>query len=459
MTYPVKFDEIVTTHKRDIALGNYIIGGERTRVEPSVSFRVLPKNARRIGYSESAQMYFFINNKPGEEGLYYCESLVPGVPPGNPETPVTKLTTLTTTERFIDLSVYRDTIVVASEDNIWISTDCGKTFITATSMLEQDNKYRCVTIYSNSLVLVGTMIGILYLYDGESDSSTKLYTPAILYETYKITFSKTNEYFLCVFIGASHLIYGKNTGTTPTIYELDLTTNIETTEDTTVDTITTPTLIDACMYSGKSVYFTVIQDSKQYYASIASLTGIAIRYYDLDNPTIGETYITCFPYGADYYSSKGIPIFVNEFQYKVLGESRWRELPILAGFVNVVSNKFVQITSTSEEEEVCVSENVLHITSGTDERHGIPPEKVFVNYEEDDERVQLRGVAEGDNSIAIESGALGVEENSVIIGKVTNNIVQLGQLEFVVLEDKLVVKSRATKKSFDLLYQEAPGPS
>jgi hypothetical protein len=308
---------------------------------------------------------------------------------------------------------------------------------------------------------VGTKLGVIFLYDVDNTTSIVLHTPSVSYTALKITFSKTGEYFFVALNGAPYLLYGANTGSKDTTaLTIDLTKVPATPPDGgTTDVITAPMLLDVCMYSIKGVCLTIMQNMKQYYAINDNLPNGSFKYYDLEVPTEGETYVTCFPYGADYYSDRGIPIFVHDLFFKVQGESRWRELPIVAGYVDLVSNKFVQITSTNDEEEVCVSDNVLHITSGTDERQGIPPEKVFRNYEEENERVQLRGDAEGDNSIAIESGDIAVEENSVVIGKVTNNILQLGQLEFIVLEDRLVVKSRPTKKSLDLLYEEAPGPS
>jgi hypothetical protein len=201
---------------------------------------------------------------------------------------------------------------------------------------------------------------------------------------------------------------------------------------------------------------------KQYIARIHDINPLTtfhqIKIYDADPIVETEpTYIASLN-SVKYYENFAPIVLLNGYGYKLFEEELWRELSVMyenPTFLGTVDKRFFFAYTESFQ---FVSEYGHLVESSLEGLEGLPPEKVFAGGDIEKGNVQIKGNASGEKAISIDSDIV-AGNNTVTIGNSSIPNLWLGNLEFSVTDEKLIISTTGiTGKTFDFLWKESAGP-
>jgi hypothetical protein len=429
MTLTVNFEDLLKSERGRKALCRYVVG-EPT--EKSIGFELSPHNYefRKVVYYPPSRLYFCIAMIESKEHIVWTKSLV--------DETLYKINYDFGTYLF-DISTIEDKILVVSNSALNVSEDGGATWKPLTQAITDD--FTCGLVLPESApvkYMIGTVNG---LYAGQLAGETITFTK--VYNNIDISRMELNDEALLIFLSDNSCI----------LYSTDLTT-FETVlpGPITSESASSLSILDGYYSDDKLVSLSYSTDSLKLYKSVYDIDASTIESFEIKVPNDKED--TRISFIQKYENQDfSIELILSGDKYSTNSGKTWLTIPQSCAFVQTLSNnRFVIYEPVSNS--IYISYPMVVIVGNAS--GGIPPEAIFSDGDIENGNIAIHGVANGDNALNIGSEEAATE-NNIRIGHSNVNHINLGQLEIIVTEEKLIInKTSEEKKSFEFLWSLAP---
>jgi hypothetical protein len=423
----VNFEDLLKIERGRKSLYRYVVG-EST--EKSVGFELSTHQYEFVKaiYYPPTRLYFCIVKIGAEDCVVWTKSLV--------DEPLFKINNNFGTY-LLDISTVDDKILVINDATFNLSDDGGITWETLPHTITDDITYGLV-LPENSLIkhLIGTTAG---LYAARIESDVLTFTK--VYDNIDIARIELNDEALLILLSDnSQLIYS----TDLTMFETLLPGPID------GESSGNLSILDGYYLNDKIITLTYSTASLKLYKSVYDINTSTVVNRELDVSNSKESsrisYIQKYE-NPDY----SVELILNGDKYSTNSGKTWMSIPESCAFVQILNNnRFIIYEPTTKA--IFVSFPIIVVSGG-----GIPPEVIFEDGDIENGNIAIRGKTSNTGySLNIDSDVAAVEDN-IRIGNSKANKINIGELEIVVSDEKLIItKTSEEQKSFEFLWSLAP---